>query len=171
MKRGSACLLMVLWATQAHAATLWATWELDLAGHAPPDYFVLSVKSPSGAPVPPPTRIPWASCTQVPGAQHCAPIGCPPQSQFIFYVAAHYAEGLSAEAQSAICTITTMQQCDCTTAGTPPPSPPPVPVPAPPPAQPPPDLPQHGPEGLDLRPIGALPASPVMPARPASGAA
>ena len=68
-------LLLLLLARPISAAQLWAAWDLDLGDHAPPTHFVLTVTSPTGTPVPPPMTVPWASCTALPHAQHCAPVG------------------------------------------------------------------------------------------------
>src|SRR5262249_21604231 len=120
---------LLLWAGQAQAVQLWATWELDLNGLAPPTHFVLSATSPTGAPVPPPITIPWAQCTSVPGAQHCAPVGCPPAGIYDFVVhAVDVARGLSLPSNIWRCPIV-QQPCGCSELG---PGPPPPAAPQPP---------------------------------------
>src|ERR1044071_1979289 len=55
MGRGARVVMLVMLMSHSlHAKSLWLTWELDLGSHAPPDQFVLTVSSPSGAMVPPP---------------------------------------------------------------------------------------------------------------------
>src|SRR5690242_16307973 len=96
-------LLLLLLARPISAAQLWAAWDLDLGDHAPPTHFVLTVTSPTGTPVPPPMTVPWASCTALPHAQHCAPVGCPPTGSYDFNVRAQYEEGMSGPSNIAHC--------------------------------------------------------------------
>src|SRR6266702_4531580 len=178
---------VLLVASSAQAKHIWAMWELDLGGHAPPTHFVLTVTSPTGAGGPPPMTVPWAPCTHlpdVPADSYCAPIGCPPTGTYIFVVQAHYEDGLSDPSNAFTCTIPSpSSMCDCTQ-GTPKPSTPP-PAPSPPPtiampafpepppgmiSQPPagmtaeaPPLPQHDAQGLPLQPLGDYPPIPVIP--------
>jgi hypothetical protein len=162
---------VLLLAQPACAKQIWATWELDLGGHAPPTSFVLTVTSPTGTAVPPAMVVPWAPCTQALGVtslSHCAPVGCPPTGTYVFVVRAQYAEGLSGPSNLATCTIPVNSAvCDCTVgavAQPPPPSPPP-----PPPlvlATAPPPLPQRSAAGLNLLPVGTLPTLPTVPAIP-----
>jgi hypothetical protein len=172
--RHGVMLLLLLLPTLAQAASIWVAWELDLEGHAPPRHFLLSVRSPSGAAVPPATQVPWATCPQIAGAQHCAQIGCPPWGIYEFEVRAVYDEGTSAPSNTWRCEITARQGCQCTEGS--PSMPPPVVRQPPPPPPPPlilltqiPPLPQHGPEGLNLQPVGELPQAASIPAIPASG--
>jgi hypothetical protein len=157
-------MLLLTLASPVSAVQLWATWELELEGHAPPQHFVLSVTSPTGMPVPPPMTVPWVRCTSVPDAQHCAPIGCPPMGLYTFEVRAQYAEGLSEPSNTWHCTIVT-SQCTCPTAPVPlprlpvPPAPRPTTRPVPPPGLPP------------LVPVGAIPPLPSIPPIPTSGGA
>jgi hypothetical protein len=177
--RYTSLLLILFWTTQAHAASIWTTWELDLEGHAPPQYFLLSVTSQEGQPVPLAMQVPWASCTAVAGAQHCAQIGCPGPGTYDFVVQAQYEEGLSGPSNIATCRVTATQQCVCSTSqpsAPQQPAPPQQPTqPQPPVAQAPapttdiPPLPQRGPEGLNLQPIGELPHVAVIPAILGSG--
>jgi hypothetical protein len=147
---------------------LWATWELDLDSSPPPLTFVLTATNQLGGAVPPPYRVRYGACTQVPQAQHCAPLGCPPRGAYTFTVQAEYADGPSDPSNVAVCTLVDET---CTCKNTPPPlPPPPTPVDTRPllpddqipplPQQGPdglgltdeaPPLPQQGPEGLDLR--------------------
>lgn len=159
----ASCLLPL----PAQSATIWVTWGLDLQGHAPPQSFLLSVTSPTGMATPGAMTIPWAACTTIPGAQHCAPIGCPPAGTYDFTVQAAYAEGLSAPSIPWRCT-TTQGSCVCSESGTQVASATqgaratPVVATV---AQPP---PVHVPEGLTLLPVGPLPTLPEIPAIPAS---
>jgi hypothetical protein len=171
--------MLLLLAQPVWAKTIWAIWDLDLAGHAPPTNFVLTVTSPSGIAVPPAMIVPWAACTQVPGVtplSHCAPIGCPPTGSYVFQVQAQYTEGLSGPSNLATCTIPVNSAvCDCTSGAVAPPPPPPPPVVVTPPPPPslittPPPLPQQTAEGLNLLPVGAIPALPTVPPMPQSAA-
>ena|SRR2546422_2422713 len=113
-----------LLAMPAAATHIWAIWDLDLGGHAPPTHFVLTVTSPTGAGVPPPMTVPWKTCTQpeMPATSYCAPIGCPPTGTYVFAVQAQYAEGLSAPSNAYTCAIPSPSSvCECTQ-GTPKPS-------------------------------------------------
>ena len=179
----SLLLVLTLW-TPAHGKALWLAWELDLNGHAPPIAFVLTVVS-TDAFTPPPLPLPWTRCTQVPGAQYCALIGCPPTGTYQIFVQAQYAEGLSDRSEVATCTIPVPSAlCQCVRPGErpAPQEPPPavvlpaVPVPPGPlvqlpdiPLAIPPDeetlspitptvtlLPEH-PQDITLQPIGDIP--------------
>jgi len=87
------------------AMQIWAVWDLDLGGYAPPSHFPLTVSSPTGTPVPQAMTVPWGACTTVPGARHCAPIGCPPTGTHVFAVRAQYADGMSDPSNAFTCTI------------------------------------------------------------------
>ena len=181
MRRASGFLpLMLLLALlrSSSAAQIWAVWDLDLGDHAPPSHFVLTVTSPTGTPVPLPMTVPWARCTAVPGAQHCAPVGCPPTGTYDFHVQAQFAEGLSDPTTTVRCTISTTQ-CACSAVPPltqPPATPMPV-VSTPPLAQLPPLPPAprvQGPQvppGLVLLPLGEIPPTPAVPPIPASAGA
>jgi hypothetical protein len=161
--KGIVALLLTL-ASSVSAAQLWATWELELEGHAPPRHFVFSVTSENGTPVLPAMPVPWAQCTAVPGAQHCAPIGCPPTGTYVFEVRAQYEDGLSDPSNAWHCAIVNMQ-CTCGTEPIPPPPPPPPQArrPSPQPVRPP---------GLPpLVPVGEIPPLPSIPPIPTSGGA
>jgi hypothetical protein len=161
--KGMVALLLTL-ASSGSAAQLWATWDLDLAGHAPPQQFVLSVTNPLGTAVLPAMPVPWAQCTAVPEAQHCAPIGCPPTGTYVFEVRAQYEEGLSEPSNTWHCAIVN-NQCTCGTEPVPAPKPPPPPAPRPNTRpMPPPGLPP-------LVPVGEIPALPTIPPIPTSGGA
>jgi hypothetical protein len=190
MTRLVLCLLLLT--TPAHAApSLWGAWDLVLGTHPPPRGFLLSVTSSDVPDTPLPMPVPWARCTAVPGAAHCAPIGCPGVGTYTFWAQADYgADGLSARSNIATCRSSGRLTCTCLSAGAegPPadPDPPPaLPLPpppgpdAPPPADlgltdevPPlseevPPLPQQGPEGLDLHdPSEGLPGVPQPPPVP-----
>ena len=175
MRRGKRWLLLLTMAlvSPGQAAQMWAQWELDLNGHAPPTYFVLNVSSPTGTPVPPPLEVPWASCTGAPGAQHCAPIGCPPVGTYDFVVHAHYEEGLSGPSNTWRCTIV-QNGCYCSEIpGLHPPRPPIVTIP-PTRVVPGPTVPAGvllSSEIPPLVPVGEIPTLPTIPAIPASGGA
>lgn len=172
---GLLCLLLGT-PLPVHAVQIWATWELDLGGHAPPTSFVLTVTSPSGAGGPPPMTVPYGTCTTVPNVprgSHCAPVGCPPVGSYTFSVQAQYAEGLSGPSNLATCTLTPLTGCTCIPEGMAVP-PPPIPVP-PVPVLPvlgttPPPRPQQTAEGLNLLPLGALPPLPTVPPLPQTAA-
>lgn len=171
--RGIWLLLVLLLAGNVEAVQLWATWDLDLQGHAPPTQFVLTVTSATGGFVLPPLPVPWASCPSVPGAQHCAPVGCPPTGSYVFSVQAQFGEDLSDPSAVATCGIVS-GACRCSQPGSPPvPGPAPAPAPAPvvslPPTAPIP-TPAPAPAGLILLPLGALPIAPDAPAIPARAA-
>ena len=164
MRYASGLLLLALALVHpVSAAQLWAAWDLNLGTHAPPSHFVLTVTSATGAPVPPPMMVPWASCTTVPGAQHCAPVGCPPTGTYDFLVQAQYAEGLSAPTTTVRCTISN-NQCACAAQ----PQAPPLPLVSTPMLPPPPQVraPQI-PPGLVLLPVGEIPPTPPVPPIPA----
>jgi hypothetical protein len=172
---GLLCLLLGT-PLPGQAVQIWAIWELDLGGHAPPTSFVLTVASPTGVGVPPPMTVPYAACTTVPNAprgSHCAPVGCPPAGTYAFVVQAQYPEGLSAPSNLATCTLTPLTGCTCVAEGLalPPPS---VPLPSVPVlpvlVTTPPPLPQQTAEGLNLLPLGALPPLPAVPPLPQTAA-
>ena len=165
--RNAWLLLLVALAAPVQAASIWVAWDLDLQGHAPPTSFLLSVTSPTGTPVPAPMVIPWASCTQVPGAQHCAPLGCPPTGVYDFEVRAQYAEGLSDPSNTFHCAVVS-SVCDCATSTTPTSGP--APVSSSPPLAQVPQIPLPTlPPGLVLLPVGPLPQSLSVPPIPPSG--
>jgi hypothetical protein len=172
-RQGLLLMLLVLWVAPVHAAPqIWAAWQLDLDGEAPPSAFLLTVTSPTGTSVPPAMEVPWASCTAVPSAQHCAPIGCPPTGTYDFAVRAVYAEGPSDPSNIFRCT-TVRGVCGCTEVSPgPPPPPPPPPVTRPPPVpRPPLDMPPLSTVIPPLVPVGEIPALPTVPAIPPSAGA
>lgn len=179
MPRASVWLALLLaLASPARAAQLWVAWELDLQDHAPPTHFVLTVDASTGIPVPPPMDVPWASCSTVPDAQHCAPIGCPPVGTYRFWVQAVYADGVSGRSNIATCAVQ-QAQCACVPGQPSPPTSPPV-VTVPPGATAPPitrpagltlssempPLVQVDPASLHLQPVGAIPTTAAIPSIP-----
>jgi hypothetical protein len=181
----SICLVILLMSHSLHAKSIWLTWELDLGSHAPPEQFVLTVSSPSGAMVPPPMIVPFGVCQASSLARpglYCAQVGCPPKGTYEFVAQAQFGDVLSPKSNIARCTLPVNSAvCDCTPGAKEPPAPPvktpAVAAPAPPadlpldPTPPPlssepPPLPQQSAEGLNLLPVGELPPTPTPPPIP-----
>jgi hypothetical protein len=76
-----------------------------------------------GTVIPPATSVPWATSPQVPGAQHCTQVGCPPVGVYEFDVRAVYVDGESEPSNIARCAITGQQACVCTGMSVPGPGP------------------------------------------------
>lgn len=110
---GLLCALSLSSLAHAADAQLWLSWRLTLGTHAPPTHFVVSVTSPDVPDTPLPMQTPWASCPAVPGAQHCAPIGCPGVGTYTFWVQAQYTDGLSARSELATCRSGGRLACTC----------------------------------------------------------
>lgn len=185
MRHASWLLVVLVLASGAWGQTsdvYWLTFQLELGGHAPPQHFLLEITSPSGGEAPPALSFPWAACASIPTAQHCVQLGCPPMGIYEFVVYAQYAEGRSGPSNRARCVRQSEALCTCDGSDVlpgpqlPPLQPPPIvaaPIPLPP-VRPPtlvlssevPALPQRGPEGLHLQPLGAFPTLSTVPAVP-----
>jgi hypothetical protein len=155
-------------------------WEYPRDVTPGPEAFVLTVTQ-SGAPVQQ-FRVPLAApgaCLTLPTGEpdsFCTLLACPKPGT----VAAFWVQAVREEETSDLSNIATCwfepgpQACACqdpATVITRLPAPPPPPPPDLTLTTTPPPLPQRGPEGLNLLPIGALPLVPTVPAIPTIGGA
>jgi hypothetical protein len=159
-------------------AALPLLWEYPRDVTPPPDTFVLTVTQ-SGAP-PQQFRVALAApgaCLTLPTGEpdsFCTLLACPkPGTVAAFWVQAVLGEETSDLSNIATCWFEPgPHACTCqdpakviTRLLTPPPPPDLTLI------TPPPPLPQQGPEGLNLLPVGALPTVPTIPPLPMSGGA
>ena len=166
--------------------TLALLWEYDRHYTPAPEVFVISATQAGGAPQQQFRVAPAApgACTRLPsgaGDSFCTVLACPtPGSVVAYWVQAVWPDQTSAPSNIATCWFRPGDaQCIChDPALAVPPAPPPPPVgPSsplaglPPRQTAPPPLPQRTAEGLNLLPIGTLPALPTLPPLPASGGA
>ena len=154
-------------------------WDFD-RGYAPaPEAFIITVTQAGAAPqhfrVAPAAP---GACTRLPGGtadDFCTELACPtPGTIAAFWVQAVGGEDSSAPSNIATCWFAPGDApCTCQDPAhaTPPQPPPPPPDLTRTRQTTPPPLPQRGPEGLNLLPVGALPPIPTAPPIPASGGA